>query len=65
MILVLLLKFLSFFNENSGEIGFYSMLSTCEINETNLFNFLKKTNSYETLEIMGHPALFELDTAEY
>lgn len=65
VIKLLLLKFLSLFNENSGEIGFYSMLNTCEINGENLFPFLKESKSYETVEIMVHPALPNLDTPEY
>lgn len=65
VIKLLLLKFLSLFNENSGKIGFYSMLNTCEINGDNLFNFLKNSKSYETVEIMLHPALSHLDSLEY
>ncbi|KEY17790.1 carbohydrate deacetylase [Kaistella antarctica] len=65
MIKLLLLKFLSIFNENSGEIGFYSMLNTCEINGTNLFKFLKKSSTYETVEVMLHPALINLDSEDY
>lgn len=65
VIKLLLLKFLSSFNGNLGKIGFYSMLNTCEINGENLFNFLKKSKSYETVEVMLHPALSNLDTEEY
>lgn len=62
---LLLLKFLSLFNENTGKIGFYSMLNTCEINGDNLFDFLKSTKTYETVEVMLHPALPNLDSQEY
>lgn len=62
---LLLLKFLSLFNESSGKIGFYSMLNTCEINGTNLFPYLKNTTSFETVEIMLHPALSDLDSEDY
>ena len=65
VIKLLLLKFLSFFNTNKNDIGFYSMLNTCEINGKNLFKFLQKTNSYETIEVMLHPALSDLDSPEY
>lgn len=65
VIKLLLLKFLSLFNENSGEIGFYSMLNTCEINGSNLFRFLKKSSSYETVEVMLHPGLPNLDSVDY
>lgn len=65
VIKLLLLKFLSLFNENSGKTGFYSMLNTCEINGDNLFNFLKNSRNYETLEVMLHPALPHLDSQEY
>ena len=65
VIKLLLLKFLSLFNENSGKIGFYSMLNTCEINGSNLFRFLKKSNSYETVEVMLHPGLPNLDSVDY
>ncbi|MFC6267090.1 carbohydrate deacetylase [Frigoriflavimonas asaccharolytica] len=65
VIKLLLLKFLSFFNDNSGKIGFYSMLNTCEINSENLFSFLKKSKAYETVEVMLHPALSDLDSPEY
>ena len=65
VIKLLLLKFLSFFNENSGKTGFYSMLNTCEINGHNLFNFLKKSKTYDRVEVMLHPALNEFDNKEY
>ena len=65
VIKLLLLKFLSLFNENSGKIGFYSMLNTCEINGDNLFNFLKNSENYKTVEVMLHPALSNLDSPEY
>lgn len=65
VIKLLLLKFLSLFNENSGKTGFYSMLNTCEINGSNLFPFLKNSTNYETVEIMLHPALSNLDSKDY
>lgn len=65
VIKLLLLKFLSRFNENKGQIGFYSMLNTCEINSDNLFNFLQNSKSYKTVEVMLHPALPNLDSFEY
>ncbi len=65
VIKLLLLKFLSAFNGNSGKIGFYSMMNTCEINGDNLFNFLKNSKTYETVEIMLHPALANCDYSEY
>ncbi len=65
VIKLILLKFLSFFNESSGKIGFYSMLNTCEINGSNLFQFLKVSESYETVEVMLHPALPNIDKPEY
>lgn len=65
VIKLLLLKFLSLFNENSGEVGFYSMLNTCEINGKNLFPFLQNNKTYETVEVMVHPAIFGLDSTEY
>lgn len=65
VIKLFLLKFLSVFNENSGEIGFYSMLNTCEINGENLFPFLQNNKTYETVEVMVHPAILGLDSAEY
>lgn len=65
VIKLLLLKFLSLFNENTGKIGFYAMLNTCEINDDNLFNFLTNSKSYETVEVMLHPALANLDSPEY
>lgn len=51
-----LLKFLSFFNDNSGKVAFYSILNTCMINEKNLFNYLENTSS-EEVEVMLHPSL--------
>ena len=65
IIKLLLLKFLGSFNANKKEIGFYSMLNTCEINGGNLFDFLKNSAEYETVEVMLHPAMSNLDTAEY
>ena len=65
VIKLFLLKFLSLFNENSGEVGFYSMLNTCEINGKNLFPFLQNSKTYETVEVMVHPAILGLDSAEY
>ena len=41
------------------------MLNTCETNGDNLFNFLKNSRNYETLEVMLHPALPHLDSQEY
>ena len=41
------------------------MLNTCEINAKNLFPFLRENNSFETVEVMVHPALTELDSATY
>lgn len=65
VIKLLLLKFLSLFNENSGKIGFYSMLNTCEINGDNLFDFLKNSKTYDMVEVMLHPALNSFDSTEY
>ena len=65
VIKLLLLKFLSLFNQNDKKIGFYSMLNTCEINGENLFPFLEKSQNFETVEIMVHPALPEFDSPEY
>lgn len=65
VIKLVLLKFLSVFNKNKEEVGFYSMLNTCEINGDNLFNYLENSNSYETVEVMLHPALPNLDSLEY
>lgn len=65
VIKLLLLKFLSLFNENSGKIGFYSMLNTCEINARNLFPFLKNTKNYHTVEVMVHPGIIGIDSPEY
>ena len=65
VIKLFLLKFLSLFNENSGEVGFYSMLNTCEINGENLFPFLQNNKTYETVEVMVHPAILGLDSTEY
>ena len=65
VIKLFLLKFLSLFNENSGEVGFYSMLNTCEINGENLFPFLENSKNYDMVEVMVHPAILGLDSAEY
>lgn len=65
IIKLILLKFLSLFNEKDGKVGFYSMLNTCEINERNLFEFLKKSKTYGTLEIMLHPAIHGIDDEKY
>ncbi len=59
-----LLKFLSFFNKNKKEVGFYSILNTCEVNADNLFDFLSKNKKYKQVEIMLHPSVVELDTAD-
>lgn len=60
IIKLLLLRFLSLFNDNKNEIKFYSILNTCEINEENLFNYLEKGND-DNIEIMLHPGVVELD----
>lgn len=60
-----ILKFLSLFNVNTNKIGFYSMLNTCEINAHNLFDFLENSQTYESVEVMLHPGLFDLDRKEY
>ena len=65
VIKLFLLKFLSFFNENSREVGFYSMLNTCEINGINLFPCLENINNYKIVEIMVHPGILGLDSPEY
>ena len=65
VIKLILLKTLSIFNKNDNKIGFYCMLNTCEINEENLFNFLKNSNSYEEVEIMLHPSIQGLDDKDY
>ena len=65
VIKLFLLKFLSCFNENSGKVGFYSMLNTCEINAVNLFPFLQKSNNYDVVEVMVHPGVLGMDSAEY
>ena len=65
VIKLVLLKFLSLFNENENKIGFYSMLNTCEIKDDNLFDFLQNSQTYKTVEVMLHPALTENDSAEY
>ena len=65
MIKLLLLKSLSLFNDNSKKVGFYSMLNTCEINAENLFPFLQKSKNYDVIEVMVHPGILGLDSAEY
>lgn len=60
IIKLLLLRFLTLFNSNSGNNTFYSILNTCEINEHNLFNYLENTQN-ETVEIMLHPSISKLD----
>ena len=65
VIKLLLLRFLSLFNENDKKIGFYSMLNTCEIDGKNLFPFLKNSKRFDTLEVMLHPAYVDLDSAYY
>jgi len=65
VIKLLLLRFLSLFNKNDKKVGFYSMLNTCEINGKNLFPFLKNSKSYDTVEVMLHPAYVDLDFAYY
>ncbi len=41
------------------------MLNTCIINGSNLFQFLKKSSNYETVEVMLHPALPNKDQSDY
>ena len=53
------------FNKNENEIGFYSMLNTCDIRAGNLFRFLRESKSYQTVEIMLHPSITGLDSDEY
>ena len=65
MIKLLLLKSLSLFNDKSKKVGFYSMLNTCEINAENLFPFLQKSKNYDVIEVMVHPGILGLDSAEY
>ncbi|MCE3075428.1 carbohydrate deacetylase [Chryseobacterium gwangjuense] len=60
---LLLLKFLSQFNADSGKVKFYSILNTCEINSENLFSYLENSHD-EQVEIMLHPSLIELDKNE-
>ncbi len=60
---LLLLKFLSKFNKNSGKVKFYSILNTCEINASNLFSYLNNSAD-EELEIMLHPSIIDLDKNE-
>lgn len=57
---LMLLKFLSLFNNNTKKIEFYSILNTCEINSENLFSYLEAVEG-KTIEIMLHPSLKELD----
>lgn len=65
IIKLILLKTLSLFNKNENEIGFYSMLNTCDIRAGNLFRFLRESKSYQTVEIMLHPSITGLDSDEY
>ncbi len=65
IIKLVLLKTLSLFNEKNRETGFYCMLNTCEINGNNLFGFLEKSKSYDTVEIMLHPSISGIDDEEY
>ncbi len=60
----MLLKFLSFFNDNTREVGFYSILNTCEINADNLFCFLETQNKYTKIEIMLHPSIIGIDNTD-
>ncbi|GAB0155126.1 hopanoid biosynthesis-associated protein HpnK [Chryseobacterium sp. Alg-005] len=60
IIKLLLLKFLSLFNNNKKKIKFYSILNTCEINEENLFKYLENSKD-DNIEIMLHPGIVELD----
>ena len=60
IIKLMILRFLSIFNANTSEIQFYSILNTCEINADNLFDYLENSTD-ETVEIMLHPSIIELD----
>lgn len=60
IIKLMILRFLSIFNANTNEIQFYSILNTCEINADNLFDYLENSTD-ETVEIMLHPSIIELD----
>jgi predicted glycoside hydrolase/deacetylase ChbG (UPF0249 family) len=57
---LLVLRFLSLFNQNKKQVKFYSILNTCRINERQLFNYLENTKD-ENIEIMLHPSKKELD----
>lgn len=61
VIKLLLLKFLSVFNKNQGQVSFYSILNTCEITKENLFSYLENTANKQ-VEVMLHPGLKEFDT---
>lgn len=60
IIKLMILRFLSIFNDNKNEIQFYSILNTCEINADNLFNYLENTRN-QSVEIMLHPSIIKLD----
>lgn len=60
IIKLVLLKFLSVFNQNKNEVQFYSILNTCEINAENLFNYLENTD-YQSVEIMLHPSFINME----
>lgn len=60
IIKLMLLRFLSVFNENEGNVQFYSILNTCEINAENLFNYLENTEN-SSIEVMLHPSIVNLD----
>lgn len=65
IIKLILLKALSSFNKNQKKVGFYSMLNTCDIRAENLFEFLSKSKTYDTVEIMLHPAISGLEDEKY
>ena len=60
IIKLMILRFLSIFNENKKEVQFYSILNTCEINAENLFEYLENSD-HQSVEIMLHPSIIELD----
>ena len=60
IIKLMILRFLSIFNDNKNEIQFYSILNTCEINADNLFNYLEDSKNLN-VEIMLHPSIIQLD----
>lgn len=60
IIKLMILRFLSIFNDNKNEVQFYSILNTCEINSGNLFNYLENSKDH-AVEIMLHPSIIQLD----